>query len=73
MWCCLVWVEQINKGKPFKKVSGDKLERHLCKGNMHLCCHVCRLACKSLDYVESFGRNNLVVDCMSVCKEFECR
>jgi len=54
-------------------VSGDKLERHLCKGNMHMCCHICRLACKSLDYVESFGRNNLVVDCMSVCKEFECR
>ena len=74
----MAWVEQIDatrrrRWNPTLTSSMDKLDRHLCKGNMHLCCHVCRFACKSVDYVAGFGRNNLVVDCARVCKEFELR
>ena len=68
------WVEQ-DTGFRNRRTSPtdkrDKLERHLCKGNMHLCCHLCRFACKNEDYVADFGRNNLMVDCMKVCDRFE--
>ena len=69
----MAWVSQTVRGRVTPTVSGDKLEKHLCKGNMHLCCHICRFACKQIDYVESFGRNNLIVDCINVCERFELR
>jgi len=69
----MAFVEQVKRRSVAPKFSGDKLERHLCKGNMHLCCHLCRKACKSVDYVPNFGRNNVIVDCKKVCERFELR
>lgn len=73
MCCSVVWKEQISKGGFTPTDKRDKLEKHLCRGNMHLCCHLCRFACKQVDYVSNFGRDNLIVDCMKVCDRFELR
>ena len=72
----LVWVEQdtgFRSGGSGRVPGVDKLERHICKGNMHLCCHLCRFACKNIDYVPNFGRNNIICDCKRVCESFEVR
>ena len=72
----MVWVEQetgVSKRKVTPTNQGDDLEKHLCKGNMHLCCHLCRFSCKSMDYEYNFGRNNIIVDCKRICERFEVR